>query len=431
MSASLYESLFAQISQLPVIDTHEHLWWNEEDSYRHETDVLQEYLSHYLRSDVISAGLRPADLQTVLDPRLPIAQRWAVVEPYWEASRYTGYGRALDLSVRAIYGIDGVRRDTVEALNEAFLRERRPGHYRHVLRDLCNIQTSLLDVWTFRLEGENDLFRRVWQPMNLISLSEPDGRGIIPELEQRHGVQIKTLEDWLEAFERELDDVLARYDMRVLKCAIAYRRPLRFEEVEHNRAKALFADTWRDWRRAGAHEAVMMQFPQELQDYLMHHLMRLASARHLTIQFHTGLLEGNGNTLSNSDPSLLTDLFLKYPDVDFDLFHISYPYQGVACALAKMFPNVFVDMCWAHIISPSACVAALHDFLDAIPYNKISGFGGDYLFADGVYGHLLLSRQNISRVLAQKVEQGVFGEDKALDIARALYYDNPKRIFQM
>jgi hypothetical protein len=88
-------------------------------------------------------------------------------------------------------------------------------------------------------------------------------------------------------------------------------------------------------------------------------------------------------------------------------------------------------MCWAHIISPSACVRALDDFLDAVPCNKISAFGGDYLFADGVYGHLRLARENVARTLSGKVERGVFSEEMAVRIARALFYENPKRIFKL
>jgi hypothetical protein len=42
-----------------------------------------------------------------------------------------------------------------------------------------------------------------------------------------------------------------------------------------------------------------------------------------------------------------------------------------------------------------------------------------------------MARQNVSRVLAKKVEYGVFPLDKALDIAKALFYDNPMRIFQL
>lgn len=47
----------------------------------------------------------------------------------------------------------------------------------------------------------------------------------------------------------------------------------------------------------------------------------------------------------------------------------------------------------------------------------------------GIYGHLQLARENVSRVLAEKVREGVFDMDRALEIAHALFYDNPKRIF--
>jgi len=43
------------------------------------------------------------------------------------------------------------------------------------------------------------------------------------------------------------------------------------------------------------------------------------------------------------NPELLENLFLKYPGVKFDLFHIGYPYWGVTAALAKIYPNVFID----------------------------------------------------------------------------------------
>jgi hypothetical protein len=44
--------------------------------------------------------------------------------------------------------------------------------------------------------------------------------------------------------------------------------------------------------------------------------------------------------IANSNPTLLTNLFFLYPNLKFDLFHISYPYQGELSVLAKGFPNV-------------------------------------------------------------------------------------------
>lgn len=420
----LSERLYQEIRTIPVIDTHEHLCWTEENAYEQKGDVLREYLYQYMSSDLVSAGLKRGDFAVVCDPERPIMERWRIAEPYWEAARYTGYGRALDIAAEGIYGVPGIHRETIESLNEKYVAARKPGHYAHVLRDLCGIEKSLLDVWSSRLDGENSLFERVWQPTAFIAPNEESGTEMLADIKRMHGITVKTLDDWLEALKRELEHVLSTYGVRILKCAIAYQRSLRFEQVEYAVAKGLFDSAVGD-------TGVLRPFPKQLQDYVMHALLKMANARNLTIQFHTGILEGNGNTLSNSDPSLLNSLFLLYPDVDFDLFHISYPYQNVACALAKMFPNVFIDMCWAHIISPAASVAALNDFLDAVPYNKISAFGGDYSFVDGVYGHLELSRRNVAAALAQKVENGVFSEEKAIAVARALYNENPRRIFKL
>ncbi|MBN1837352.1 MAG: amidohydrolase family protein, partial [Spirochaetales bacterium] len=151
----------------------------------------------------------------------------------------------------------------------------------------------------------------------------------------------------------------------------------------------------------------------------------------LVMQIHTGIQEGSGNLVANTNPEGLANLFLEYPDVEFDLFHIGYPYQNVIGVLAKNFPNVFLDMCWAHIVSPNASVQALVEWIDTVPFNKISAFGGDYLFVDGVYGHQFLAREDVVRALSVKVEEGLFGVDEAARIARMLLYDNPKRLFRL
>jgi hypothetical protein len=50
--------------------------------------------------------------------------------------------------------------------------------------------------------------------------------------------------------------------------------------------------------------------------------------------------------------------------------------------------------------------SALSDWLDEVPANKIMGFGGDYLFMEGAYGHSVIARQNVATVLASKVDEG-------------------------
>jgi hypothetical protein len=66
-----------------------------------------------------------------------------------------------------------------------------------------------------------------------------------------------------------------------------------------------------------------------------------------------------------------------------------------------------------------------------VPANKISAFGGDYCFIDGVYGHQALARENVAKALAIKVEQGLFGLERAKELAHWLFIDNPVRLFHL
>ncbi|HNT34306.1 MAG TPA: hypothetical protein PKH07_04835, partial [bacterium] len=61
--------------------------------------------------------------------------------------------------------------------------------------------------------------------------------------------------------------------------------------------------------------------------------------------------------------------------------------------------------------------------------NKISAFGGDYCFVDGVYGHQFLARQNVAAALAQKVTDGAMSLARAKEISHWLFVDNPMRLF--
>jgi hypothetical protein len=423
---ALYEQLREYVFGLEIIDTHEHLPAREEwrDQRR---DVLGEYLVHYMNCDLVSAGLRREQLAEVTDPSKPLTQRWHTIEPFWQAARNTGYARALDIAVRDLYGIARIDGTTIEPVNEAFCAARKAGGtYQNVLKRKSKIRISILDAI---LGGGQDCDHRYFAPVaRLDDFVLVQNVGELRTLAARAKFpSIHTLSDLEDACERVLDDVIA-HGMVCLKTGVAYARPLRFEKVRRSDAEnefnALFADT-----NFPCNEGAFRGGTCRLQDHMMHHVMRLADRRGLTIQVHTGLQEGNGNHVRHADPSLLTNLFMEYSNVRFDCFHIGYPYQQVLAALAKNFRNVYIDFAWAHIISPTAAVHALVEYLDSVPANKISGFGGDYILVDGVYGHQYIARENIARALAIKIDQGAFDMDYARQVARMVLHDNPVAIF--
>ncbi|TET15575.1 MAG: amidohydrolase [Actinobacteria bacterium] len=430
-----YKDLFDYINTLEIIDTHEHLPSNEEDRDK-DIDVLKEYLAHYFNRDLISAGLKMEDYNKIIKEKLPILEKWKLVEPYWEMSRYTGYGRSLDLAVEGIYGIEKIDGSSIEELNSKFLQSLKPGHFKKVLKDKCKIKTSLLNVNVFSKEYDletersiycdKDFFSPVYVVNNLIF---PQTFDQVAMVEEESGIRITSFTRWLEVAEVLIDKA---YELGAvaLKNQLAYIRTLKFDRVSRSQAEDEFNQIFKTKHFPEWYVAPVIA-GKAFQDYMFHYILDIANKKNLVVQIHTGIQEGSGNILSNSNPELLSNLFLEYPDVDFDIFHISYPYQNELTVLAKNYPNVYIDMCWAHIVAPSASVNSLIEWIDTVPLNKISAFGGDYLFIDGVYGHQYLARVNVAKALSVKVLEGLFDIDKAKEIARMLFHDNPLKIFKL
>lgn len=432
---NIYEDLLEYISDLTVIDTHEHLPSLEEKRDK-DTDVLKEYLSHYFSRDLISAGLSQSDYQKIVTEKLPISVKWKMVEPYWEVSEYTGYGRALNIAAEGLYGIEKIDGSTIEQLNEKFLETLKPGHFKKVLKDKCRIETSLLNVETLSQDynplEERSIHcdRELYSPVYSISdFVFPTIWPVIEKIENQSGIRITTFDRWLEATGVLIEKAF-NMGAVALKNPLAYQRTLDYKRVTKSEAEKDFNNIFGskhipDW------DPRTLATGRNFQDYMAHFILDIANKKRFAVQFHTGIQEGSGNILSNTNPVLLTNLFLQYPDVTFDIFHISYPYQNELTVLAKNFPNVYIDMCWAHIVSANASVESLVEWIDTVPLNKISAFGGDYLFVDGVYGHLKLARQNVAKALAIKINDGLFGTDEAKKIARMLFYENPRAIFRL
>jgi hypothetical protein len=336
--ASDYEKLREFVFALEIVDTHEHLPPFEKDRPK-DVDVLAEYLRHYFSSDLVSAGLSDEALASARDAKKPLMKRWKAVEPFWEAARNTGYGRSLDVAVRELYGIDGVNGKTIGTLNEAFLATFSGGHYERVLKKTARIRISIEDAQSACVARSGDwvdtkYFRAVFRCDDFIA---PASKTNLDALAKQTGVTIHTLGDLKHACEVYVDRNV-REGAVAIKTGLAYVRPLRFEKATEAEAAEDFARLFGDsnvvWERAS-------RWPlAKLQDHMVHFVCALAEKRALPVQVHTGLQEGNGNFICHAEPSQLSNLFMEYPGVRFDVFHIGYPYQQTLSALAKNFRNV-------------------------------------------------------------------------------------------
>ena len=404
------------VDEILILDTHEHLPVHP----RHRKtpcDVLTEYLSHYFDKDLISAGMPPAVLAHAMDVSIPIADRFAALAPWWDICRTTGYGRSLDIAARGLYGVRGVHQDTIEQMDHEFQKGvSDPGHFRKVLKDKCRIARSINDgFWHMTEPGwsDDELFIQVKRLDGYLN----EWHYIWHSLEHT-GVRIEDFDSFLAAVGKDMELALA-CGYQGFKLGVAYGRTLDFPLPEEKLARTQF-DACFAQHKQGEHPAL----PLELQNYILHHCLKTLSTLDSFLQIHTGFQEGNGNYVANSDPMKLTQLFMDYPQVRFDLFHIGYPYWESVGILGKLFPNVTVDFAWVNIISPSTAERALNTYLDLMPRNKILAFGGDYLFVDGVYAHQKFARRAVSRVLAQRVDSEEMDVEEAVRTARMLLHDN-------
>jgi len=415
---SFKEIIKEEIYKIPIVDTHEHLMSEEERNSR-PIDIFY-FFAHYASSDLVSSGMPQATLDKIRNPSISLEERWRDFAPYWERSRNTAYAKALVIAVRDLFGIEDINEKTYQEITDKLRESQKKGWYRYVLRERGNIAISLQYVGT--MDVDRELFLPVAYYDHFITARS---KWDINSLERSYDVAIHSLDDFLRAL-----DIAFERDVKAgavgIKSGLAYSRILRYDKVSKSEAEALF-------NRIFSHlgEGLSWEEAKPLQDFIMHQVIKRAISYNLPITIHTGLQEGNGNIITNANPVHLVNLFLEYKEAKFDIFHGGYPYTSELATLAKNFQNVYIDMCWLHIISPAVSRRALHEWLETVPQNKIIGFGGDYIFVEGAYAHSRIARENIARVLIEKVEEGYLNEEEALHIGRRLLRDNPKELFNL
>ncbi len=423
---ALESRLVEAFDSMEIVDSHEHII-PEQTRVSQPADFFT-LAGHYAINDVSSAGLPPDSLALINNPDTPDAERWRLFEPYWKLARFTGYSQALRTAIGDIYGFTEISARTLPAINDAIRGRNKPGLYRNVLKERAKIRFCVVDDnWNAvpaKLDAE---FFRVARKFD--RFITPGNAGNVRQLEKLTDVSIVSLGGLKQAVEKSFRQSLD-VGMVAVKTTLAYNREIRFDEVGEADAQREFDALMRGERKppAGFRSHVVRPY-RKLEDHMFHHVMKLAEAHGLPVQIHTGLTAGSGNFLENSNPTHLTNLFFLYPKVRFDLFHIGYPYQGELSVLAKLFPNVYADFCWVHVISPGVARRTLHEFLETIPVSKIFAFGGDYRFPELTYAHAKMARRNVARVLAEKTVEGFCTENEALEIAGMILRDNAQRVF--
>lgn len=412
-NTSVYEALLEEIAAIPVIDAHEHLP-AEGEYLKAPTDALSLY-GQYTRLPMFASGLSEDDWERMHDPTVPVLQRWRLAKPHISNIKHTSFARAAQVTMEHFWGVAELADDNVEALSEKISAQHKPGVYRNVLADHCGIRCVLnQDTSTDYTDGLNAyLGQELLAPVVALVAVEPPDNICIARIGGEDG--FTSLDDYLDWARGRLKTLAADGAVAFKTTALPYDVPDRRRAAAGLKACAGSKDS-----------APRSDEPGPMLSYVHDELLKTAGSLGLTVAVHTGFW-GDFRKLN---PTHMIPVIERHGDVHFDLFHLGIPFARETGSMAANFANVSVNMCWAHSINAAMTRSALDEYIDGLGADKIIAFGGDVRwFVHKVYGHLELARRNVASVLARRIRQDLLDADEARALAKAWFFENPKRIY--
>jgi hypothetical protein len=398
-----------------IIDAHEHLP-PEKDRLAMEPDACFLF-SHYLIGTLQAAGCTPGDrgdLRTfLLDTSIPFEDRWAKIEPYLTAVRYTSYAEAMWRTLREVYGFDDITPDNLPAINAAMRAANKPGIYEEILVGRCRIKYALTQA------GRTDYPEPFLVPiLPLGTLHDlPEGRETVEKRAAERGMTAKTLSEYLDVCRAQLAHLRDKERVVGLKMiSHPYTEPMSDEDAAGVFAKMM--DGTIEPSEAGA-----------LNWYLRDRAAGLCGEADLTVAVHAGVW-GDFRIL---DPRHNIPIIARYPGTRFDIYHMGIPYVRDTAIMGGNWPNVYENWAWAHIASYYMTQSGMPEYVDFVPATKILAFGGDYgaSCVEKVVGHLSMAQENVATALARMVVDRRMSVEGAIELAHMWFYDNPVELYRL
>ncbi|HUC91656.1 MAG TPA: amidohydrolase family protein [Paenibacillus sp.] len=414
-------SIHEHLNQLRIIDGHEHLA-TPQIRKRENHDFFS--LMHYLDSDMATAGMARGILGR--HSKLSDEEKARQFLTYWERTKNTTYARIFRTAMEDLYDMRDWTVDGIMRVNDKVVAAtHNPDWYREVLSEKAGIDLAFTLIQTTRLDYE--LFRPIMFMDFTFKLRKLQD---IQDVERQSGTTVHTLQQYLDA----VDTLMHKYvneGMVATKLGHAYWRTLASGKPSFRDAELAFNRLMGCTLEAG----ISQEESVPLQDYLIHFIIQRSIAYGLPIQIHTGHHEpsvsANGNIITNSNATSLLPLLAEYGEARFVLLHGGFPYHDAYLSIVKNYPNVYADLTWVYIMSPSAGKRILHQMIEMVPMTKIQAFGGDYNHIEGTYAHLKLAKKIVADVLREKTEAGELDEAEAIHYADRVFRDNLIELYEL
>ena len=349
---------------------------------------------------------------------------WEAIRPYLEESGSSMFVRNLLGGLQSLYEIppEGINRFTWQALDKQIRERHRQSNWREEVLTKAKIEKIITDPYSAPLLNAKqslgnryhsvvrmNAFALGWHPESL----DHNGNSAHALLAQL-GLEANSFEQFLESIETMLGRMPAN-DQVAVKNALAYDRHIDFQQVSHAEAKAV-------WGKINPSSEQKRAFG----DYIVDYFAGLCARFDLPMQVHLGTA-----LIRGSHPMNLAPLIERHPKTRFLLMHLAYPWSRDLLGMAFVYRNIWLDLTWSALLSPTHFKQAFHEAIEVLPNDSKMMLGGDNWHVEETYATMLTFKRLISEVLEEKVGAGYFELDQAKRLASRILRENAYTFFRL
>ena len=407
--------LVHKVLETPLCDTHEHLQ-RHTDFTPERVDILAALFENYVTADLVVAGASPTAVDDLVNPEAgSVAERFRAVEAAWGHCRHTGYGEGVRLAAEYFYGLEELTPETLSDAQGTHAELMRTRTRLQILREDALLDHVQIDDFRMEIvpdEEDSDFYLYDISLWDLV-VGKPDTKA----LGRLTGEEVTDL----RSAETAVAKLFERFGAEAVACKTqhAYARTLAWRKRDRDDAASQLD------RYLGNPEALTPDDHNLLGDWFLDVCAGLAAEHSLPIKIHTGYYAGHSRMpLDFISCEHLCGLLAAHPDTDFVLMHNSYPYSMELAALAKHYPNAYVDMCWAWSINPLDASNFLRHAIHSVPVNKVFVFGADTSWPTASYAYAMQARYWLTKTLQREVNEGYLSEQEAMAYAERVMHRN-------
>lgn len=426
-----YEKLRKELEAIPFIDDHSHVLHHNIEPAPWDGPYDVQPLSQVLL-DFNTRGCFPLSEEMINHVLLghisPQEQKKLLTAPHTKnKSTY----RFLIKGLRELYGLDiwEINGHTWDMANDA-LTGSRDDFYGLLEKVFTagNIKGSVLNMWSrkcypylttypLRLtEREKALDKQYFVFSTTLDghAMEPFGP-VTANYARDFGMPLDTLADYEALLEAICRWSVEEKGVKAFKNTEMYYRRLDYRIRSYEEASPCYKPN-----RTPEEEKI-------LTDYIACIVFRMAGQLGVPVQIHTGSIWGDF-AMSNISPEHLAGVIRAFPNTKFDLLHGGDPFYGTMALMGAGFPNVYLNLSTMPNTSYDDFKHWLGVFLDRVPSHKIT-LGWDEFTPEMVLGDAVYTRDIVASVLAQKVDNGLYSYEQALEIAEDIMHRNAEALF--